>query len=410
MNLALDKSMRRKDVDGRLYVESSPISKACVSPYLGNEIPDFEYLNLDPSRVYMLFRDPVELAKAADSFRGLPLLYTHKPTTPDDHPKELTVGAIGTEVVFNAPYLEAPLCVWTEEAIAGIETRAQVEISCGYRYTADMTPGEYMGTPYDGVMRNIQGNHVALVEVGRAGPDVVVSDSKPLILRNQKMPTKKVQLSRKAIAVNGALRAYLKPKLAQDAALGSLAHLLVDVKAATFEKQKAAVAAKIRAHVAPLLAADAKVDDMEAAMDDADSDAMADDEDEDDEEMKKKKSQAAPAADDAPIDTPVSKTAMDAAIASAVLATRAQVEALHQARAAVHPVCGEVALDSAEAVYKFALDQMSVDIKDVPAAAYPAMFKLAREKKAAPQPVAMDSAAIAETTAQFPQLNRFKHA
>ncbi len=40
-----------------------------------------------------------------------------------------------------------------------------------------MTPGTYAGVRYDGVMRDIAANHVALVRKGRAGPDVVVGDS-----------------------------------------------------------------------------------------------------------------------------------------------------------------------------------------------------------------------------------------
>ena len=43
-----------------------------------------------------------------------------------------------------------------------------------------MTPGDYQGEPYDGLMRDIVGNHVALVREGRAGADVVVGDMLPL--------------------------------------------------------------------------------------------------------------------------------------------------------------------------------------------------------------------------------------
>jgi hypothetical protein len=39
-----------------------------------------------------------------------------------------------------------------------------------------MTPGMYEGQRYDGVMRDIQGNHVALVKAGRAGSDVMAAD------------------------------------------------------------------------------------------------------------------------------------------------------------------------------------------------------------------------------------------
>ena len=89
------------------------------------------------------------------------------------------VGATGTDAVFNAPYLDNSLVIWSADAIKGVETGRQQEISCAYYYDADMAPGEYKGSHYDGVMRNIRGNHVALVEKGRAGPDVIVGDAMP---------------------------------------------------------------------------------------------------------------------------------------------------------------------------------------------------------------------------------------
>ena len=68
---------------------------------------------------------------------------------------------------------------WSDPAIAMIESGEMRELSSAYRYDPVMTPGVYMGQKYDGVMTNIRANHVALVEAGRAGSDVVVMDSKP---------------------------------------------------------------------------------------------------------------------------------------------------------------------------------------------------------------------------------------
>ena len=79
---------------------------------------------------------------------------------------------------FEDPYLKAELAVWDAEAIEGIEDDSNRELSAGYRYRADMTPGSVNGEPYDGVMRDIMANHQALVPEGRAGPDVIVGDSK----------------------------------------------------------------------------------------------------------------------------------------------------------------------------------------------------------------------------------------
>jgi hypothetical protein len=177
-HFAFDKaSIRRTDEDGHLHVSMTPISKANVCPYLGREIPEFESLGLDPDKLYKLLRDPEELKKSAPTFAGKPLLLDHKPVAADDHPEKMTVGSVGNDVQWKAPYLMAPLTIWKDDAIRGIEDGSQRELSSAYRYDADMTPGEYQGEKYDGRMTNIRGNHLALVREGRAGSDVIVGDS-----------------------------------------------------------------------------------------------------------------------------------------------------------------------------------------------------------------------------------------
>lgn len=177
LKFAFDRSARRIDADGRLHVDASRISKANISPYYGQEIPGFEALGLDPQKVYRLYRDPVELERAADTFARLPILSKHVPVNVTEPQKDLIVGAIGSAIKFDAPYLVADICVWDAPAIAGIETDTVRELSCSYRYVAVMEPGEIDGQPYDGRMTEIIGNHLALVEVGRAGADVFVADS-----------------------------------------------------------------------------------------------------------------------------------------------------------------------------------------------------------------------------------------
>ena len=178
MEIACDSSLKNRhyEENGQLRIERTPISKATVNPYYGREIPKAEELGLTPDRKYYLLRDPGELAKAAPSFKTKQLMFKHIEVSADD-PKHLSIaGTIGSDVEFVAPYLMADMCVWDVEAIAGIETDTVRELSCSYSYRADMTPGMYEGQRYDGVMRDIQGNHVALVKAGRAGSDVMAAD------------------------------------------------------------------------------------------------------------------------------------------------------------------------------------------------------------------------------------------
>lgn len=259
--IAMDEgSVREFDADGHLKVVMTNISKAMVCPYLGREIPDYQRLGLEPGRIYQLLRDPKELRKAAETFAGKPVLLAHKPITSSQHPVELVCGAVGTNVRFVDPYLQAPLSIWRDDAISLIESNEQKELSAAYRYDADMTPGTFQGKYYDGVMRNIVGNHVALVREGRAGPDVVVGDS----MENIKMS--QVLLSRKAAMAQGAVSAYLLPLLAADAQI-DLTPVFANVTAKNYAAMKPQIIADVRRLTAGKLAMDASVGDLAGLLD-----------------------------------------------------------------------------------------------------------------------------------------------
>lgn len=169
-------SVRSVDENGYMHVGASHITKAVVNPYYGREIPGWQQRGLDPEKIYYGFRDPDELQKSLTTWAGLPLHIEHHVDSADDPQKLTRVGSVGTEVVWNAPYVDAPLTIWDKKAIDAVESGAYRELSCAYRYDPDWTLGVHEGISYDFVMRNIRGNHVALVEEGRAGPDVIVAD------------------------------------------------------------------------------------------------------------------------------------------------------------------------------------------------------------------------------------------
>ena len=173
--LAFDRRM--ETIDGHLVVTDCNISKANVCPYLGAEIPNSEALGLEPSKIYMLYRDAAELKAAEKTYDRIPLMMTHV-AVHADAPQQFLVAGTVSNVRFSHPYLKADLTVWTREGIEAIESGAQRELSCGYRYVPDMTPGTSPeGVKYDGRMTQIVANHLALVEAGRAGPDVMVADA-----------------------------------------------------------------------------------------------------------------------------------------------------------------------------------------------------------------------------------------
>lgn len=278
--IAMDRApdtVRSYDVDGRLHVETSHISKANICPYLGREIPGWQELGLDGDRIYNLLRDPEELAKAAPTFNNLPVLSEHVPVTAFDeasHMPGLVVGSTGTDATFNGGYLDNSLVVWAKDSIDGVVNNKKRELSSAYRYRADMTPGFFEGVAYDGVMRDIVGNHVALVIEGRAGPDVVIGDEQPMAFK-----------SKRALLLAGGLASVIRPQLAADAKL-DLSTALADVTDKSLAKTGApqALADRVFGLVQPLLAADAKLDvkAVKLAVDAVADMSIGEDEDEED--------------------------------------------------------------------------------------------------------------------------------
>jgi len=442
--LAFDRAtVRRIDVDGRMHVEISNISKATVNPYRGSEIPEWETLGLDPNRIYFLLRDPEELARAAPTFNNIPLLSKHIPVSAAEPQKEFVVGATGSNAGYLAPYLRNSLVVWDAVAIALIESDEQKELSSAYRYRADMTPGMYEGVAYDGVMRDIRGNHVALVEVGRAGPDVVVGDSSTL--NPSEIP--KMKLSKTAAVVAGALGAHIRPRLAQDAALGDLTPFLKGVSRKSLKSELPRIVRAMQNHFKGKLAQDADLEDLKevievftapdvAPIGEDEDDATAPDALGNDDELMGKiremlgeklgPDEAArvmaamgepPAAKDEPPPTegtpakPVTQQAMDAALSKAQKAgEQAAVKRMTDIRTAeqeCRPILGEiVAQDSAEAVYKMALDAKGVDLTDTPPTAYRALVKMALAQDQAPQTprMALDAGAQKSFRERFPHI------
>lgn len=412
--LGMDEMPNRNfDRDGRMHVGTSNISKANICDYYGREIPGWEKLGLDPLKKYKLLRHPDELAKAAPTFNNLPILIKHTHVTADDHQPHLVIGTTGSNARYEHPYLKNGTSFWAGGAIDGIRTEAMNELSSSYHYRPDMTPGEYEGEAYDGVMRDIVGNHVALVRDGRAGDDVVVGDSKP-----EEYLMSKTVLSRTALYAAGAMQALLGAKLAMDSKPIDTSALFEGVTSKNFNDQKATVKARLLAALSGegvKLAQDAMPEElagyaekmeMPAVQEGADADpetgapldaealmkAMHDPgaSDIDVDEKRREFLAGKLSADDmkaydaiggAQPETPevpekekiedmITKPAMDEAIKSAtetaIAGERRNQQAIHAAREAVEPYVGKLSLafDSAPDVYRKALTMMGVKDAD----------------------------------------------
>jgi len=422
--IALDsqESVRSFDADGRLHVAKTHLSKAAINPYYGREIPGYEELGLKPGAVYRMFRPPEELEKAAPTFQRLPILSKHVPISSDALPKELIVGAIGSDTAFNSPYLDASLSVWTDPAIAGIESGQYKELSSAYRYTPVMTSGSWEGKAYDGIMTEINGNHLALVDRGRAGSDVVVADEQPYSMKTRDYT---MLMTKKGAAIHAALCGMSKT-LAMDAGLGAIT---ANAGGKGWKKGEAARAIlALDADVSPetldkLLDAVIGIDDNEPKSGEELPPVATDEPPAAMEEKKPmgKKEQASSLLKgkipdelhDAILklfeeDKPsMEKHAMDRAIRSAIESHKAEINLANSAARDVRGTIGEVDITlKADEIYGMALDHIGVDHTDVVGAS--ALRTLYRAVTSAAIPTSQPKGNPAELYKRFPDLAKLR--
>ena len=414
-------SVRTKDENGFMHVALTPISKATVNPYLGKEIEGSEEHGFEAEKIYYGLRDPEELEKGAKTFNGLPLLLEHHPTDAENLPKEWVVGSVGTDAVFEAPYLKNSLTVTDAQAIGYIEDGTAKEISCSYRFTPDFTAGEFTEADgskvhYDFVMRDIKGNHVALVPEGRAGHDVKVADGIDAVKYKGNE-----QKGEKFMPIDDFISKFMplasdEEKAAAKAALEAL-EPAKDAEPTFAEGVK--YGEELEKEEPKKLDSEHEAEGMEKALEkDEAEDACGKDEelpvDEEnlDELMKDPKFKAAfemgvkygekrEKADPEKIDADHEREGMERALGEdSVKAIEKRIteklRGINNATKKVRPLVGEIAepfaFDSAEAVYKFALEKTGRDVKKYPESAYEGMVDMVLEHK----PVVSDSAMSGE--------------
>ena len=153
------------------------ISRIGVQVYTAGEMGVEDKDPKDPINVY---RPPEEVFTPASmgSFANKPITNNHPPElVTADNAKLYSVGMSGADVKEEGDFVKTVLHILDKAAIAEIES-GKVELSNGYLSDIEWTPGiSPDGKSYDAVQRNIRGNHIAIVERGRAGADCRVADN-----------------------------------------------------------------------------------------------------------------------------------------------------------------------------------------------------------------------------------------
>lgn len=341
---------RTIDSNGHMHVPNCRITKASVDKYLGSETSGSVLHGFGAFDEINIYRDGEEIAKALSSFDTVPLMIVHEISTAADPKKELLVGAV-TNPRWEYPYLYADITVWDQAGIDLINSGEQAELSAGYSRDLDWTPGKSPdGLQYDARMFNIKCNHVALVRKGRVDGAVVADKAPEVSMFDKLKHSTLVAALFSAFGVSPKEDTALALDAALDSELSKESEMTADEKAA---KEKEEAEAKEKAEREAAVAMDAKINEAVAA-----------------------------------------------AVKTAVEQAEARVHGLYAAKAAVADKVGDVSLDSAEAVYRFALTKIGVEHEKVVADALPALWESSNK----PSGVSLDAARHEplDITALFP--------
>lgn len=132
--------------------------------------------------------DEVFSAKSLASYALMPLTVDHPPIgllTPATV-RQFQVGSVGAPIV-RGDVAIADLLITDVAAIAAVEA-GKTALSCGYTSMVYEVPGTFkmpdgQVVRFDTIQTDIVGNHLAIVEAGRAGPEAVIRmDSAALLL------------------------------------------------------------------------------------------------------------------------------------------------------------------------------------------------------------------------------------
>jgi hypothetical protein len=160
----------------------------------------FEYQDAD-GNTWGEYREAEEVfdGDSLDSFRMVVVTDDHPAAMVDSsNVRDVQVGHVGSDVRRDGDFVRASLTITDPEVIRSIND-GKVELSCGYFAQVVQDPGVAPdGTPYTSRQTKIRGNHLALVDQGRAGPECRLQlDARDAITREDILMPKKQNTKRK---------------------------------------------------------------------------------------------------------------------------------------------------------------------------------------------------------------------
>ena len=172
-------SRRTRTKEQYLVVPGLIAASDNIQPYFAKELGLDKTMGLSPTKVVRVFRPKAEVDKAASTFDGLPVTLEH-PTRMVNAKTWRTVArgeTRATKAVDSG--LESELLIRDDQLIQEVEAGTRKELSAGYDFHLEMTPGTHNGAAYDAIASDFIGNHVAVTKTARGGHDCRVADAQP---------------------------------------------------------------------------------------------------------------------------------------------------------------------------------------------------------------------------------------
>lgn len=183
-------SKKKIDANGFVTFRDCKFFCECVCQYLGKEIDPAGQFGLKPNGIYNVYRPVSEISKKEfiESLNAKPLL--------DDHtvignvggmesPDSKREAGVLTEVKLVGNELRGRIDVWSPSLLDKI-SQGKKELSLAYSCSFTPRKGVFKGEKYDFIQSDLKcGNHLALVDEARNGPDCRVTDG--VFVRDEKI-------------------------------------------------------------------------------------------------------------------------------------------------------------------------------------------------------------------------------
>lgn len=206
-------SKKKIDANGFVTFRDCKFFCECVCQYLGKEIDPAGQFGLKPNGIYNVYRPVSEISKKEfiESLNAKPLL--------DDHtvignvggmesPDSKREAGVLTEVKLVGNELRGRIDVWSPSLLDKI-SQGKKELSLAYSCSFTPRKGVFKGEKYDFIQSDLKcGNHLALVDEARNGPDCRVTDGvfardEKITLENSEMDISKLSKDEVIEALKG---------------------------------------------------------------------------------------------------------------------------------------------------------------------------------------------------------------